>query len=132
LRAVGLAGFEAAYPHQFSGGMRMRVSIARALVTEPDLLLLDEPFAALDALTRIRMHGLVIDLWRAYAPTTLLVTHDVDEAVLLADRALVLADGRIVEDVAIDLPRPRAHALSAFPALRARLLGALGVTAIAA
>jgi len=101
--------------------------LARALVRAPGLLLLDEPFAALDALTRIRMQALVVDLWRAHAPTTLLVTHDVDEAILLADRALVLADGRIVADITIDLPRPRSHAHPGFAALRARLLSELGV-----
>ena len=127
LGEVGLGGHLDAWPATLSGGEAQRAALARALVREPRLLLLDEPFAALDALTRIRMHGLVIELWRAHAPTTLLVTHDVDEAVLLADRALVLADGRIVEDVAIDLPRPRRHANPGFPTLRARLLRALGV-----
>ena len=91
------------------------------------MLLLDKPFAALDALTRIRMHVLITDLWLAHAPTTLLVTHDVDEAVLLADRAVVLDGGRIAADIQIDLPRPRRHDHSQFATLRARLLAELGV-----
>jgi sulfonate transport system ATP-binding protein len=127
LGEVGLDRHLDAWPVTLSGGEAQRVALARALVREPRLLLLDEPFAALDALTRIRMHGLVIELWRAHRPTTLLVTHDVDEAVLLADRALVLADGRIAADIAIDLPRPRSHGHPHFAALRARLLGELGV-----
>lgn len=128
LREVGLDRHLDAWPATLSGGEAQRVALARALVRAPKLLLLDEPFAALDALTRIRMHGLVTDLWRVHAPTTLLVTHDVDEALHLADRALVLAHGRIAADVAIDLPRPRSHGHPGFAALRARLLGELGVT----
>jgi sulfonate transport system ATP-binding protein len=129
LREVGLAHRLDAWPGTLSGGEAQRAALARALVRSPRLLLLDEPFAALDALTRIRMHSLITELWRAHAPTTLLVTHDVDEAVLLADRALVLDGGRIAADVAIDLPRPRRHADPRFAALRARLLGELGVAA---
>ena len=83
---------------------------------------MDEPFAALDALTRMRMHALVLDLWRVHAPTTLIVTHDVDEALLLADRVLVLEDGRIASDVEVDLPRPRDPTEPGFGPLRARLL----------
>jgi sulfonate transport system ATP-binding protein len=127
LSEVGLQRHLDAWPATLSGGEAQRVALARALVREPRLLLLDEPFAALDALTRIRMHGLVTDLWRAHLPTTLLVTHDVDEAVLLADRVLVLADGRIAADIEITLPRPRSHAHPGFAALRTRLLGELGV-----
>jgi sulfonate transport system ATP-binding protein len=103
------------------------VALARALVREPGLLLLDEPFAALDALTRLRMHALVADLWRVHAPTTLIVTHDVDEAILLADRAVVLEGGRIVADIVIDLDHPRRHGDPGFAALRQRLLARLGV-----
>ncbi len=119
LREVGLQRHLDAWPATLSGG--------EALVRAPRLLLLDEPFAALDALTRIRMHGLVTDLWRAHQPTTLLVTHDVDEAVLLADRVLVLAEGRIAADIPVTLPRPRSHGAPGFAALRTRLLGELGV-----
>ena len=127
LREVGLAHRMDAWPATLSGGEAQRAALARALVRQPRLLLLDEPFAALDALTRIRMHGLVIDLWRAHAPTTLLVTHDVDEAVMLAGRAVVLDGGQIAADVTIDLPRPRRRADPHFAALRAHLLAELGV-----
>jgi sulfonate transport system ATP-binding protein len=96
-------------------------------VREPKLLLLDEPFAALDALTRIRMHQLIIDLWRKHTPAVLLVTHDVDEAILLADRVIVLDQGRIADQVHIDLPRQRDSGQAGFQAIRSRLLGLLGV-----
>jgi sulfonate transport system ATP-binding protein len=129
LREVGLERHLDAYPLTLSGGEAQRAALARALVRAPALLLLDEPFAALDALTRIRMHGLVTQLWRTHLPTTLLVTHDVDEAIQLADRALVLAEGRIAADVAIDLKRPRGPAQQRFAVLRQRLLSALGVDA---
>jgi sulfonate transport system ATP-binding protein len=129
LREVGLQRHLDAWPATLSGGEAQRAALARALVRAPRLLLLDEPFAALDALTRIRMHGLVDELWRAHRPTTLLVTHDVDEAVLLADRVLVLADGRIAADIDVTLQRPRRHGDAGFVALRARLLGELGVEA---
>jgi sulfonate transport system ATP-binding protein len=132
LAEVGLDRHLDAWPATLSGGEAQRAALARALVREPRLLLLDEPFAALDALTRLRMHGLVVELWRRHAPTTLIVTHDVDEALLLADRALVLADGRIAADIAIDLPRPRTHAHPGFTALRRRLLAELGVADVPA
>lgn len=127
LREVGLDRHLDAYPATLSGGEAQRVALARALVRQPRLLLLDEPFAALDALTRIRMHALVDTLWRAHRPATLIVTHDVDEAVLLADRAVVLANGRLIADVTIDLPHPRRHANPRFAELRQRLLATLGV-----
>jgi len=103
------------------------VALARALVRQPKLLLLDEPFAALDALTRLKMQDLVADLCARHRPGTLLVTHDVEEAVLLADRVLVLREGRISVDLAVDLPRPRRIGGQAFDALRDRLLAELGV-----
>ncbi len=127
LREVGLERHLDAWPATLSGGEAQRVALARALVRAPRLLLLDEPFAALDALTRIRMHALVAELWRVHAPTTLIVTHDVDEAVLLADRALVLANGGIVADIRIDIPHPRRHSHPDFPRLRQELLATLGV-----
>ena len=96
LAEVGLAGRERAWPHELSGGEQQRAALARALVREPELLLADEPFGALDALTRIKMHGLLRELYERHRPAVLLVTHDVDEAVVLADRVLVLEDGRIV------------------------------------
>ncbi|EFH13487.1 ABC transporter ATP-binding protein [Pseudoroseomonas cervicalis] len=127
LQEVGLGRHLEAFPATLSGGEAQRAALARALVRAPRLLLLDEPFAALDALTRIRMHSLVLELWRHHGPTTLIVTHDVDEAVLLADRVLVLEGGRIAADIAVELPRPRRHADPGFAALRRRLLGELGV-----
>ena len=127
LDLVRLTGFARSYPAQLSGGMAQRVAIARALAYRPPLLLLDEPFAALDALTRIRMHQLIIRLWRVHTPAVLLVTHDVDEALLLADRVLVLANGQIAEQLPIRLPRPRQASTPGFQALRARLLQLLGV-----
>ena len=127
LAEVGLAHRENAWPATLSGGEAQRVALARALVREPKLLLLDEPFAALDALTRIRMHQLILALWREHRPSVLLVTHDVDEAVLLADRVLVLEKGRIVADIAIAQPRPRSAERPEFQRVRARLLQLLGV-----
>ncbi|MEU1207394.1 ABC transporter ATP-binding protein [Nocardia sp. NPDC005825] len=128
LAEVGLAERGEAWPLTLSGGEAQRASLARALVREPDLLLLDEPFSALDALTRITIHGLVLDLWARHRPGVLLVTHDVDEALLLADRALVLDGGRIGRELPIDLPRPRRRDHPEFQALRAELLAELGVT----
>ncbi|PGH57130.1 sulfonate ABC transporter ATP-binding protein [Azospirillum palustre] len=127
LAEVGLSHRARAWPLTLSGGEAQRAALARALVREPRLLLLDEPFAALDALTRMRMQGLVETLWRAHAPAVLLVTHDVDEALLLADRAVVMADGKIAADIPIPLARPRRHGDPGFIALRSRLLAELGV-----
>ncbi|SEN18558.1 sulfonate transport system ATP-binding protein [Duganella sp. CF517] len=127
LAEVGLDHRENAWPATLSGGEAQRVALARALVREPQLLLLDEPFAALDALTRIRMHQLILALWRQHRPSVLLVTHDVDEAVLLADRVLVLDKGRIVSDIAITQPRPRSAERPEFQRVRAELLQLLGV-----
>ncbi|RDI65848.1 ABC transporter ATP-binding protein [Nocardia pseudobrasiliensis] len=128
LTEVGLAERADAWPLTLSGGEAQRASLARALVRDPDLLLLDEPFSALDALTRITIHGLVLELWAKHRPGVLLVTHDVDEALLLADRALVLAEGRIARDIRIDLPRPRRREHAEFAALRQQLLTELGVS----
>ncbi|MEU7820532.1 ABC transporter ATP-binding protein [Catellatospora sp. NPDC049133] len=127
LAEVGLSGREQAWPHQLSGGEQQRVALARALVSEPDLLLADEPFGALDALTRLRMHDLLRELCRRHRPAVLLVTHDVDEAVTLADRVLVIDQGRITVDTAIDLPEPRSHRQPRFLAYRESLLRSLGV-----
>ena len=114
------------WPSTLSGGEAQRVALARALVREPGLLLLDEPFAAVDALTRLRMHELVLALWRKHTPAVLLVTHDVDEAITLADRVLVLDEGRIAAEERITLPRPR-ETDAGFQAIRHRLLRRLGV-----
>jgi sulfonate transport system ATP-binding protein len=127
LAEVGLSDRADAWPARLSGGEAQRVALARALVREPKLLLLDEPFAALDALTRLKMQRLVHDLCRAHGPATLLVTHDVEEAILLADRILVLRDGRIAFDIAVPLPQPRTPGGQIFDVLRAQLLDELGV-----
>ncbi|MEU4763907.1 ABC transporter ATP-binding protein [Actinosynnema sp. NPDC023794] len=125
LAEVRLAGHADAWPLTLSGGEAQRVSLARALVREPELLLLDEPFGALDALTRLAMHHLVEQLWREHRPAVLFVTHDVDEALLLADRVVVLDEGRIVAEHHVDLPRPRRRA--SFVDLRSEVLSNLGV-----
>ncbi len=125
LREVGLGHRLDAWPATLSGGEAQRAALARALVREPHLLLLDEPFAALDALTRLKMHELVLALWRAHRPAVLLVTHDVDEAIALSDRVLVLKDGRIGAEERIEAERPR-RIEGALQAVRARLLGHLG------
>ena len=116
-----------AWPSTLSGGEAQRVALARALVREPRLLLLDEPFAALDALTRMRMQALVAQLCRKHGPAVLLVTHDVDEAILLADRVLVLREGRVASEVVVPFPRPRRRGVPGFGDLRRALLGDLGV-----
>src|SRR6478609_4942986 len=128
LSEVNLADKAKVWPRTLSGGEAQRVALARALVREPELLLLDEPFGALDALTRIKMHGLLHDLCRRHTPAVLLVTHDVDEAILLADRVIVLTDGSISLDVGVDVPKPRTRDSHEFATLRRRLLGELGVT----
>ena len=118
-----------AWPGTLSGGEAQRASLARALVREPRVLLLDEPFSALDALTRISMHRLVLSLWQRHRPAVLLVTHDVDEAIALADRVLILAEGRIAHSSPVDLPRPRDRDHPDLVALRLKLLAQLGVPA---
>ncbi|MGR6805305.1 ATP-binding cassette domain-containing protein [Sphaerotilus natans] len=123
LAQVGLADRAGDWPAVLSGGQRQRVALARALVHRPRLLLLDEPLGALDALTRIEMHRLIESLWLAHGFTALLVTHDVAEAVALADRVLLVEDGRIALDRRIDLPRPRSHGSPAFAALEDEILG---------
>ena len=127
LAEVGLEDHRSAWPLTLSGGEAQRVSLARALVREPSLLLLDEPFGALDALTRITMHQLVLGLWERHRPAILLVTHDVDEALAIADRVLVLGDGRIAHQSVVDVPRPRERENPTLVSLRNRLLSELGV-----
>jgi NitT/TauT family transport system ATP-binding protein len=109
LDRVGLQGFSDAYPRELSGGMRMRVSIARALVTEPDLLLMDEPFAALDEITRFKLNNDLLDVWQALRTTVVFVTHSVFESVFLSNRIVVMAarPGRVFTELAIDAPYPR-------------------------
>ncbi|MGP3970642.1 ABC transporter ATP-binding protein [Streptomyces sp. 6N223] len=131
LAEVGLAGRERAWPVELSGGEQQRVALARSLVRDPALLLADEPFGALDALTRIRMHALLRRLCERHRPAVLLVTHDVDEAIALADRVVVLDRGRIGADLRVELPAPRTPGDPAYAALRARLLSQLGVDPLA-
>jgi len=120
LASVGLAGFEDRYPWELSGGQQQRVSLCRALVHRPGLLLMDEPFGALDAMTREQLQADLEELWIAARPIVVFVTHDVGEAVSLADRVLVFSGkpGRIVEDIRIDVPRPRAASLLENPKLQ--------------
>lgn len=127
LGEVGLAHRADAWPLTLSGGEAQRAALARALVAEPTLLLLDEPFGALDALTRLAMHELLLRLFDEHGFGVLLVTHDVSEAVALADRVLVLESGRIAATVHINLPRPRSHACPEAAGYSARLLELLGV-----
>ncbi|MEU6985144.1 ABC transporter ATP-binding protein [Streptomyces sp. NPDC046324] len=129
LEEVGLSHRSGAWPKTLSGGEAQRASLARALVREPDLLLLDEPFGALDALTRIKAQRLVAELWQRRGCAVLLVTHDVEEALLLADRVLVMRDGIIAYDSPVALDRPRSAGDPAFAGLRSRLLAELGVEA---
>jgi sulfonate transport system ATP-binding protein len=126
---VGLAGFEAAQPHQLSGGMAQRAAIARALAPRPDILLLDEPFGALDSLTRTRLQNEFLRIWEHEGITMLMVTHDVEEAVFLSDRVVVIEPrpGRIRRTVDIPLARPRRRSDAEFVALKEEILGELNV-----
>jgi sulfonate transport system ATP-binding protein len=127
LAEVELAGRENSWPYELSGGEQQRVALARSLVREPELLLADEPFGALDALTRIRMHVLLRKLSQVHNPAVLLVTHDVDEAIELADRIVVLEQGRIVADVPVELPAAGEARAERATALRHQFLSLLGV-----
>jgi sulfonate transport system ATP-binding protein len=127
LRRVGLAEIAGAWPRELSGGQAQRVAIARALAPRPEVLLLDEPFSALDAFTRTDLQDHLLDLWSDLRPTLILVTHDVEEAIVLADRILVMKPrpGRIFEEIIADLPRPRDRQSAAFDFVKRRVLAAL-------
>lgn len=128
LEKVGLDGFAHHYPNQLSGGMAQRVALARALIGGPQVILLDEPFAALDALTRLQMQDLVNDVCGSIGSTVVMVTHDIDEALHLADRIVVMSarPGSIVEEIHIDTPRPRERGDAHLAALRSRILRHFG------
>ena len=128
LARVGLAGYEARWPRELSGGQQQRVAIARALVTRPKLLLMDEPFSALDATTRASLHGHLLALWEESRPTVVMVTHDVEEAVTLADRIVVMQPrpGRIFDELDNPLTRPRDRLSPAFEATKREALRTLG------
>jgi NitT/TauT family transport system ATP-binding protein len=137
---VGLAGFEKAFPHELSGGMQQRAGLARAFVHEPEVLLMDEPFAALDALNRERMALELLEFWSRSRRTVLFVTHGIQEAVFLSDRVVVLSNrpARVIEDLTIDLPRPRTLDTMLLPEftalcdrLRRRLFAASGAEHLA-
>jgi sulfonate transport system ATP-binding protein len=127
LRRVGLSDKAAVWPRELSGGQAQRVSIARALVPRPEVLLLDEPFSALDAFTRADLQDHLLDLWADATPTLILVTHDVDEAIVLANRIMVMCPrpGRLFDEIAVDLPRPRDRQSAAFDFVKRRVLTAL-------
>lgn len=129
LRQVGLDGFDNAYPHQLSGGMAQRAALARALVNDPAVLLMDEPLANLDGLTRISMQEELVTLWKQQGFTAFMVTHDIDEALYLAGRVLVLSQrpARIMAEITVDLPYPRHRGTAEFAALRRRVLIELGL-----
>jgi sulfonate transport system ATP-binding protein len=124
---VGLSEKARAWPRELSGGQAQRVAIARALVPRPEVLLLDEPFSALDAFTRADLQDHLLDLWTDLKPTLVMVTHDVEEAIVLADRIMVMRaqPGRLFEEIPSDLPRPRDRQSAAFDFVKRRVLAAL-------
>jgi NitT/TauT family transport system ATP-binding protein len=130
LDLVGLKGFDRHYPFELSGGMRQRVEIARALAVNPDILLMDEPLGALDALTRLMMQGELVRIWRDTAKTILFVTHDIDEAIIMADRIIVMTSrpARVKEEITVDLPRPRHRDDPKVGSFSRRIANLLGVT----
>jgi NitT/TauT family transport system ATP-binding protein len=129
IEMVGLSGFERSYPRELSGGMRQRVEIARALAADPEIIYMDEPFGALDYITRFKMRADLISIWQEERKTILFVTHDIEEAVQLADRVLVMTrrPGTIRADVGIDLPRPRDLGIPEYLRARDRIFDAMGM-----
>lgn len=131
LEKVKLSGFNDYYPAQLSGGMKQRAAIARALIMDPEVLLLDEPYGALDALTRLEMQNELLDIWSGSGKTMLLITHDIDEALYLADKIFVMSarPGQIVETITVGQPRPRNRSGHAFAEHRQRIMRLLGLEA---
>ncbi len=129
IKMVGLEGFEKSYPHELSGGMKQRVEVARALAVNPDVMFLDEPFGALDSITRMVMRSELLRIWHAERKTILFVTHDIDEAVQLSDRVVVMSarPGRIQQIVPIDVPHPRDISSPRYLELRDGILGQIGL-----
>jgi len=128
LELVGLADAKNKYPHQLSGGMKQRAAIARALVMNPSVLLMDEPFGSLDAQTRRRLEGELVDIWQTVKTTIIFVTHNIRESILLADRIIVMSrNGKIKSEVVIDLPRPRSPAMAGFSNYWAHMLSEMEV-----
>jgi sulfonate transport system ATP-binding protein len=127
LKRIGLTDHGDRWPRDLSGGQQQRVAIARALIGHPGILLLDEPFSALDPFTRASLHELLLDLWRELRPTIMMVTHDIEEAVVLADRIVVMRPrpGRVHETMAVDLPRPRDRLAPAFDLMKRRVMRAI-------
>jgi len=130
IELVGLSGFESSYPMELSGGMKQRVEVARALAVSPDVLFMDEPFGALDSLTRLTLRTELLRIWEERRPTVLFVTHDVDEAMQLAERIVVFSarPGRIAEIVSVDMPHPRDIGSPEYGVIKNRLYELLGVT----
>jgi ABC-type nitrate/sulfonate/bicarbonate transport system ATPase subunit len=129
IKMVGLTGFERAYPAELSGGMKQRLEVARALAVNPDMLLLDEPFGALDSITRLTMRRELLRIWEAEGNTVVFVTHDIEEAVQLADRVVVLSDrpARIQQIVKVDIPHPRDISSARYLELRNGIFEQLGL-----
>ena len=127
IRLVGLEGFEKSYPHQLSGGMQQRASLARALVGHPSVLLLDEPLGALDAFTRMNLQDEILNIWKEYNMTMIMVTHDVDEAIYMSDQVVVMSarPSKVEAVIDIKLPRPRARAQDTFQEYRTKILDIL-------
>lgn len=127
VKLVGLEGFEKSYPHQLSGGMCQRASLARALVGHPKVLLLDEPLGALDAFTRMNLQDEILNIWKKYNMTMVMVTHDVDEAIYMSDKVVVMSarPSKVEAVVDIDLPRPRARSQDTFQIYRSKILDLL-------
>ena len=130
IELVGLKGFETTYPNELSGGMKQRVAVARALAVKPDIIFMDEPFGALDSLTRQQMRIEILRIWNAEKMTILFVTHDIDEALQLADRIVVMSPrpGRITETVTVELPHPREIGSAGYVSVKMRLYELLGVS----